>query len=183
MACTHQHKKNTLIAPHSYTRKKCTHHKKKEKCTLQHQYARTWCCCACVCACVRARACLYICAACAHHHKIYTNQHHTHIPEKKNALTTKKKRNAHTSTIMHAPCGGVRVCMSAAQLVTLVACVCGSLSYSALRGRCVLCVHVSGIYSLGGGIKVSGGGGSVRACVLVVAIVCACMCVCARAWW
>ena len=36
---------------------------------------------------------------------------------------------------------------------------------------------------LGEGIKVSGGGGSVRACVLVVAIVCACMCVRARAWW
>ena len=76
---------------------------------------------------------------------------------------------------MHTPCGGVRVCMSAAQLVTLVACVCGSLSYSALWGRCVLCVNVSGIYSLGGGIKVGGGGGSVRACVLVVAMVCVCV--------
>ena len=50
------------------------------------------------------------------------------------------------------------------------------LSYSALRGRCVLCVNVSGIYLLGGGIKVSGGGGSVRACVLVVAMVCVCAC-------
>ena len=65
-----------------------------------------------------------------------------------------KKKNAHSSTSMR-------------------------FSHSALWGHCVLCVNVSGIYLLGGGIKVSGGGGSVRACVLVVAMVCVCACACA----
>ena len=55
--------------------------------------------------------------------KKYTNQHRTHIPGKKeNVLTTKKKKEKCTlqhQYSMHAPGGGVvRVCMSAAQLVT-----------------------------------------------------------------
>ena len=82
---------------------------------------------------------------------------HKNIRSPKSHTRTKcsyKKKNAHSSTSMR-------------------------FFHSALWGHCVLCVNVSGIYLLGGGIKVSGGGGSVRACVLVVAMVCVCACACA----
>ena len=96
-------------------------------------------------------ACVYISAACTRQHT-KTYDHRTHTPEQ-NVPT---KKNAHSSTSVR-------------------------FFHSALWGHCVLCVNVSGIYLLGGGIKVSGGGGSVRACVLVVAMVCVCVCVCACA--
>ena len=111
---------------------------------------------------ITSTALIYTPAACTHQHQ--NNK-------------TPAPGQSHTSTIYaRTLVGCVRVCMSAAQLVTLVACVYGSLSHSARWGHCVLCVNVSGIYLLGGGIKVSGGGGSVRACVLVVAMVCVCAC-------
>ena len=97
----------------------------------------------------RMRVHVYISAACTRQHT-KTYDHRTHTPEQ-NVPT---KKNAHSSTSMR-------------------------FFDSALWGHCVLCVNVSGIYLLGGGIKVSGGGGSVRACVLVVAMVCVCACACA----
>ena len=95
------------------------------------------------------------------HARVSTQKHTiTELTPEQN-VPTKKKKNAHPSTSMR-------------------------FSHSALWGHCVLSVNVSGIYLLGGGIKVSGGGGIVRACVLVVAMVCVCVCVCVCmcvCWW